>query len=167
MILLMANRKYSDIEKSYRLYRKLKYKGYRVLFQDFKDINYLYFKFLSDKFIKGDGVSLPFNMGHISILGYKTRKKVNDKIVNTYSINWNKTKLLRDQCEECKNRKDLVYNNNLHSNGITYKIKWSKFKSRIKNRSLYVFRAIRGNKRLIKDLIKLENKQYLMARRVD
>lgn len=127
--------------------------------KQYKEINYLYFKFLTSKVLEGEGVSLPNRMGTLKILGRKPRIRFekdefgNKKIVGL-APNWKKTKELWSKNEEARKEKRMVYFTNEETGGVIYKWFWSKRNILVKNKTLYSLRMTRTNKRAVKPMIK-------------
>ena len=70
------------------------------------------------------------------------------------SPNWVKTKELWKSSEDARNRKQLVYNTNEHSDNLRYKFIWSKKRSVVENKTLYTLTMTRANKRELSKRIK-------------
>ena len=113
------------------------------------------------KVFTGDEIVLPAKMGVLKVVGHKQKVRFdeNDKVVGL-SPNWKKTKVLWESCEDCKNRKQLIYNTNEHTDGIRYKFLWSKNRILITNKTLYSLRMTRENKREIWKHI-MEGQEYI------
>ena len=80
------------------------------------------------------------------------------------SPNWKKTKELYDRCPECKEKRQIVYNMNEHSDGIRYSFNWGLRNVMLKNKSYYVLKMTRANKRDLYRSI-LSGKEYELIRR--
>ena len=100
-------------------------------------------------------------LGTFSIVGKKIKVSFNEHGVPNLAPNWKETKELWNECEECREKKQIVYHTNSHSGGIRYRLHWSKKKSLIRNKTLYSFRLTRDNKRRINADI-LKGKEYFI-----
>jgi hypothetical protein len=75
--------------------------------------------------------------------------------------NWAKTKELWDKNPEAKATKKIVYCLNEETDGVVYKLHWSKNRVPIENKLYYNFILTRANKRAIHQSIK-QGKEYLI-----
>lgn len=131
------------------------YKYYKQDNQDPVDIKIYvdlcnnYNKFLSDKILQGEEVTLPERLGTMQIVGKKQKVKFDENGKPNLAPDWVKTKELWQNCEECKQEKKLVYHLNSNTDGVRFKLHWSKKNCIIKNKSLYSFQLTRTNKRNI------------------
>lgn len=114
----------------------------------------LYMKFLFAKVLDGEEVTLPSRLGSMFITGTKKKLKFDVNGVPLLPPNWGKTKELWDRNPEAKLNKKLVYCINEETDGIVYKLHWSKNRVYIENKSLYSLRITRDNKRAIHKRIK-------------
>jgi len=94
--------------------------------EELKTLLSLYNDVVGEKLLDGSTVVLPNGLGKLVIEGNKPKVKVEQGKVKGLSIDHKKTKELWADCEECKERKQLVYHENLHSDGYIYRIKWKK-----------------------------------------
>ena len=127
----------------------------------FKGIVQLFFIFLLKKIFDGDEVTLPARMGTLFIRGTKEKPRLEGNEIKGLSINWGKTKALRNSCPEAMEKRTRVYNTNEHSSGIRYKFIWSKSRVLVQFKSVYSFRMIRSYKRELSRLIINEKKEYI------
>ena len=125
------------IRDSYKLYRANNKNC--IGREDYVHLCNEYNKFLINKVLDGNEVTLPLRMGTLSIIGKKEKVRLKDDGTPTLSPNWPKTKKLWERCEECKEKKQLIYNTNEHSNGVRYKIIWSTKNVLVRYVSLYSF----------------------------
>jgi len=131
---------------------------------DIKTYIYLankYNKFLVNKVIEGEQITLPSRMGRLYILGKKQNLRF-DKEGNVKGLapDWVKTKKLWDSNPKAKEKKQLLYHTNEHSSNIRYKFLWSKERVLVTNKSLYALRMTRENKRKIHKEI-MKGKEYV------
>lgn len=128
---------------------------------EFIDINRRFNKFLMKKVQEGHEVTFPQRLGFLRITGKKQKAKIDDNgNISGLSPNWRKTKELWDSCEECKEKKQLVYNTNEHSSGVRYRYTWSKNRSFVQNKLLYTLVMSRENKREVHRRV-LEGQEYV------
>ncbi len=115
-------------------------KEYRKLIRGFGE-------FIVDELLNGKEIILPENTGKFEIVGKKIKPIFADGNLYGLSPNWPGTKKLWDSNPEAKKKKTILYHFNEHSNGIRYKVKWSKPITGSYNKMLYTFRTARGFKR--------------------
>lgn len=133
------------MEDSYKLYKKNNKKG--VSYKVYRDIFTLYIKYLVDKLMKGETVTLPERMGALEFVGKKMKPKLDENgNITGLSPDWQKTNELWNRCPECKERKELVFFFNENTQGIRYRIKWSKKRVFVENKEFYTFKLSIGNK---------------------
>jgi len=119
-----------------------------------------YNKFLTDKVLNGDEVTLPARMGTLSIIGKKQKVRF-DSEGNVVGLapDWVKTKQLWESNPEAKKEKKRVFHTNSHTDNTRYRFLWSKCRVLVENKTLYSLRMTRDNKRAVHSKIK-EGKQY-------
>ena len=149
------------IKDSYEYYKKKEDKDF-VDYKTYKTISFSYNKFLIEKVLEGEEVTLPNRLGSLYIAGKKLKIKF-DKDNNPIGLppNWVKTKKLWESSPEAKKKKQLVYCTNDHSDGIRYRYMWSKYRVFAENKMLYSLLLSRTNKRLLYKNI-LNNKDYTL-----
>lgn len=113
----------------------------------YREVAEAYSEFLMDKILKGDEVGLPGRLGTLCITGKKQKVKF-DKNGNAVGLapDWKATKALWEKSPEAKAAKKLVYHTNADTDGIRYKLHWSKRKVFIPYKNLYNFRLTKQNK---------------------
>jgi hypothetical protein len=142
----------SNIRDSYKLYKKI--------CENIIDIkNYIYIsndynKFLIEKLLTGDQITLPGKMGTLMITGKKIKITFNEQGQPNLAPDWVKTKELWDRNPEAKAQRKKLYHTNEHTNGVIYSAVWGKNKIAIENKRLYSLQLVRTNKRLIHSAIK-------------
>lgn len=120
-----------------------------------------YNKFLMNKVFEGNEITLPSRLGTLSIIGKKQKISFDENgKVKGLAPDWVKTKQLWDSNESAKERKQIVYHTNSHTDNTRYKFFWSKQRILIQNKILYALKMTRDNKRKVHFLIK-EGKQYI------
>jgi len=131
-----------------------------VTHSEFTAINFGFMKFIVEKLLNGEKLSLPCNTGKIEIVGNKIKPKLlPDGRMMGVAPDWVGTKKLRESNPEAKEKRVVLYHFNEHSNGIRYKFRWYKLTSGMRHRSLYAFKFSRPNKRALWKKI-LEGKEY-------
>lgn len=148
-----------NIRQSYKLYKNSVENPTDV--KTYIEIANEYNKFLMERILDGEEVTLPAKMGVMSIIGCRTKVKFNDNGNPNLPPDWVKTKLLWENNQEAKEAKKIIFQLNEHSDGIRYKILWSKNRVPIENKTLYGLRMTRTNKRLIHKAI-LEGKEFFI-----
>lgn len=124
-------------------------------------------KFIVKNVLDGNQCVLPSRLGTLSIIGNKVKVKIDSQgKIKNLAPDWVKTKKLWDSNPAYKIEKRLVYHLNENTNGVRYKILWSKSGVLVENKTLYSFIACRAFKREIHKRIKngqeymLNNKNY-------
>ena len=106
-------------------------------------------------------MTLPARLGTLFIQGVKKSLKFNRDGIPLLPPNWAATKRLWENNPEAKATKKIVYCLNEDTDGIVYKLHWSKNRVPIENKIYYNFILTRNNKRAIHQQIK-EGKEYLI-----
>lgn len=128
-----------------------------------KEINDL----VINQLYEGRTLRLPY-LGTLSIIKYKINVKLDENgelNLRNYPVNYKKTwelwfsKYPDLSVEEIRKIKDkpLVYEENKHTNGYKHKFKWSRTKSRVKNKTQYGFFTVRKYNRKLNELLKDPN----------
>lgn len=75
--------------------------------------------------------NIPNDMGTLSITKKKTKSYIDDtgKLRHNFPVDWGKTIKLWKENMEAKERKQLVYHENQHSDGFRYRFKWNKYEN--------------------------------------
>jgi hypothetical protein len=149
-----------NIRDSYREYKKsvdnpVDIKTYISIANNFNN-------FLMDKILDGFEVVLPARLGVMSIIGTKQKIKFDNNGDPILPPDWVKTKKLWEKNPEAKEKKQKVYHTNDHTNGVRYKLLWSKLRVLVENKNLYSFRLTRTHKRSINHKIVNEGKEYFV-----
>lgn len=129
--------------------------------KEFLKISEKYIQFLMSKILKGEEITLPARLGTFFIQGTKRPLKFNKDGIPLLPPNWAKTKQLWEKNPEAKQTKKIVYCLNEETDGVTYKLVWSKNRVPIENKVYYNFILTRANKRAISSFIK-QGKEYLI-----
>ena len=152
---------HKSLSDSYSLYRSKSKEIGCVSKSDYIKIACLFIQFMMHKVIHdGDEIILPFKTGKLSVIGMKQKLKIDSEgNVSGLSPNWKKTKELYDRCEECREKRQIVYNTNEHSDGIRYKFNWSLAGVLLLNKNFYNLKFTRANKRELSNAI-MNGKEY-------
>lgn len=150
-------RYYKNLTDSYKLYRdrhKIKVATKDATYpvvnkSDYVKIASAFMKYIMYRVIHhSDTVILPFKTGLLNVVGRKQKITFDeDGNVQGLSPNWKKTKELYDRCPECKEKKQIVYNMNEHTDGVRYAFNWGLRNVNLKNKAFYVLKMTRANKR--------------------
>lgn len=107
---------------------------------------------------------LPYLGFEIILKKQKRVPRIKDgKLINNIPPDWKATKELWEKDEEAKEKKLLVRYDNYHTSNYIYRIYFKKFKSKIRNKSLFKFQPNRSFKRQLSARIKDPNKDNLNA----
>jgi len=120
-----------------------------------------YMEFLIQKVLEGEEVTMPARLGTLFIQGVKKNLKFNKDGIPLLPPNWAATKKLWDSNPDAKATKKIVYCLNEETDGVVYKLHWSKNRVPIENKLYYNFILTRANKRAIHQKIK-QGKEYLI-----
>ena len=132
-----------------------------VTIKEFIPIANGYMEFLMEKVLEGEEVTLPARLGTLLIQGTVKKLKFTKQGVPMLPPNWAETKKLWEKDPNAKATKKIVYCLNEETNGVVYKILWSKNRVPIENKLYYTLRITRANKRAIHNLIK-SGKEYII-----
>jgi len=148
------------ITDAYKLYRRevKNPKNERI----FKLVTEEFNKFLFRKLIEGEEVSLFERLGRLVIAGRKTKPRIdpNTGYVKGLAPDWKETKKLWESNPKAKEQKELVYYFNEHTNGVRYRLHWTKQKVYIRNKDFYMFRLTRDNKQEVHNAIN-KGREYI------
>ena len=152
-------KKNSTSQECYYLYRKTVENP--VSLSEFRQIVGEYHKFLINKILEGEKVTLPNRLGTLEIKGRKQKVKFDEEgKIRGLAPDWVETKKLWGSNSEAKAKKQLVYHTNAHTDGIRYRFCWSKDRVLITNKTLYSLIISRPNKRAVHKLI-TEGQEYI------
>jgi hypothetical protein len=150
-----------NIRSSHKLYLENTGSKTPVDIKTYISIANEYMKFLCEKVLEGEEVTLPARLGTLRIKGSKRAMRFNAEGVPILPPNWAKTKKLRESNPEAMAQRKVVYCTNEETNGVVYKFAWSKNRVPIENKLLYALRMTRNNKRNVHKSI-LSGKEYLI-----
>jgi hypothetical protein len=148
-----------NIRSSYKLYKKQVETSIEQ--KEFLQIANGYMEFLIQKVLEGEEITMPARLGTLFIQGVKKKLKYNRDGVPLLPPNWAATKKLWDSNPDAKATKKIVYCLNEETDGVVYKLHWSKNRVPIENKLYYNFILTRANKRAIHQQIK-QGKEYLI-----
>lgn len=144
---------HKNLRDSYKFYKTESVNPVDV--KMYLDIVHGHLKFIVDKVMQGEEVTLPSRFGTLSIIGKKQNIRFDEQgNVQGLAPDWVRTKELWDRNEEAKNNKQLVYCTNEHTSNIRYKFLWSKMRVLVTNKTLYALKMTRTNKREVSNRVK-------------
>ena len=146
-----------NIRDSYKSYKKSSTNPVGI--NTYIELTTGFIRHLISFIFNGDEVVFPARLGTFSVLGKKQKLRIENNQIKGLSPNWVKTKELWKSSEDARNRKQLVYNTNEHSDNLRYKFIWSKKRSVVENKTLYTLTMTRANKRELSKRIK-EGQEY-------
>lgn len=105
---------------------------------------------------------MPYRLGRLRIRKYKPKVRMRDDgSLNKSRLrpDWNQTRQLWERSKEAKEKKQLVYHTNKHTNGYQHRFFWEKRTSNIPNHSAYSFLPCRNNKRTLAKVLTDEDSE--------
>lgn len=148
-----------NIRSSYKTYRESV--STPIEEKQYLEIANGYMEFLIQKVLEGEEVTMPARLGTLFIQGVKKNLKFNKDGIPLLPPNWAATKKLWDSNPDARATKKIVYCLNEETDGVVYKLHWSKNRVPIENKLYYNFILTRANKRAIHQEIK-QGKEYLI-----
>lgn len=148
-----------NIRSSYKTYKETV--STPVEEKQYLEIANGYIEFLIQKVLEGEEVTMPARLGTLFIQGVKKNLKFNKDGIPLLPPNWAATKKLWDSNPDAKATKKIVYCLNEETDGVVYKLHWSKNRVPIENKLYYNFILTRSNKRAIHQQIK-QGKEYII-----
>lgn len=148
------------MKDAYRLYKKeltntVGRNTFMQLVSGFND-------FVRNKIIEGHHVSFPEKVGSMYIMGSPVHPKVDEwGKIRGLSVDWKATKEMWSRDPQKKEEKKVIYHFNEHTNGIRYRVRWSKKRMFIRNRDFYMFFFTRGNRKFVNRCI-MSGKSYIV-----
>lgn len=146
-----------------RYYRNKYKKSERPDISVFRDLVNSYHKFIRNKIIEGHQVVLPQYCGALWIVGKKDNprkaKNVETNLLLGIVPNWAETLKLWKRDPEAKAKKKIIYCDNLHTDGVRYKISWLRKNARNGNIMFYFFRPCKEFRRSVHKRI-MEGAEY-------
>lgn len=120
-------------------------------------------KHIIDLIFDNNEVKLPEKMGTISVKGKKIITEFDEELgrISNQAPDYGETKKLWARCPECKERKQMVYHLNEHTNGVRYRFFWSRERMIVENKLFYTMVFTRTNKRNLSHLIKGGTEFYI------
>ena len=153
----------NNIFESYRYYRK-DGGSLKINRSVFCKIVNEFNKHIMEHVFNGDEVKLPEKMGTLYVVGKKVVPKFDEELgrINNQAVDYGETNKLWAKCPECKERKEVIYHFNEHTEHVRYKFFWSKERMIVKNKTFYTMVFTRSNKRHLSQLIQ-NGKEYYVA----
>jgi hypothetical protein len=148
-----------NIRSSYKRYSKEVETPVEI--NEFISVANGYMEFLMQKVREGEEITMPARLGTLFIQGTKKKLKFNKDGIPLLPPNWAETKKLWNKNPEAKQTKKIVYCLNEETNGVVYKVSWSKNRVPVENKVYYNLILTRNNKRAIHNTIK-QGKEYLI-----
>lgn len=106
-----------------------------------------FIKFIVDLLVQGETIKLPERLGLLSYIGRKTRPRLEDGKIKGLAPDWKNTLQLWKEDPKAKEEKKILYLFNERTNGVRYKMVWSKRHVFLSNKDFYTFVLSRDNKR--------------------
>lgn len=149
---------HKNLRDSYKYYKKDSLNPVDI--KMYLDIVHGHMKFMIEKVVDGEEITLPARFGNLSITGKKQVIRYDEEgNVQGLAPDWVKTKELWDRNPVSKENKQLVYCTNEHTSGIRYRFFWSKLRVLVTNKTLYALKMTRTNKREVSNRVK-NGKEY-------
>lgn len=121
----------------------------------------LYLRFFIQELSTGVQVKIPAGLGSFKFVGRKQKIHLDEHgEITGAPVDWGATNKLWIENQTAKQRKQLVYCLNEHTNGYIYKIRWSYKRAYGKYKLLYVFRPSRKLKVRFAKLLKENVYEY-------
>ena len=120
-------------------------------------------KHIMDLVLEGNEVKLPERLGVISVRGKKIETKFDEELgrISNQSIDFGETNKMWKKHPELKEKKQVVYHLNEHTNGVRYKYFWSRDRVLVENKMFYTMIFTRANKRRVSALIQGGKEYYI------
>lgn len=137
------------LQDMYKVYVKEYPEGslYFITYREYRDITTMYLKHLvSQMLYKSQTVTLPFRLGTLSVV----KSKPNYKSLKNMAVDWFTSKKLSKKVKEF----------NEHSNGFVYRFHWDRSHCILDNKTTYMFKPARANKREVARLVKSRENDY-------
>lgn len=152
-------RNFYNIRDSYVVYENMSDRPISI--NQYIEICKRFMKFLFSELLDKGEITIPERLGKLLIFGKKIKVVIEDNQIKGLAPDWAETKKLWEKDLEARQNKQLVYHFNEDTNGVRYKIFWSKNRVLVSNKTLYNLRMTRTNKRTLASLVK-EGKEYLI-----
>jgi len=147
----MKKRKTLTIVDAYKKFedKSIPYQEYAKILEDF-------FKFIIQQVFKSYEVKLPERFGTLQMVGTRIKPTINKEtgeIGRGLAPDWKTTKKFWENNPIAKEKKEVIYFLNEHTQRVRYRVHWSKRHIYHENKELYTFRLSRANRRTVKPLI--------------
>lgn len=151
-----------NIRDSYKWYKE-NHVHPRVDIKVYMHIVTGFMKFLGEKILDGFQVKLGGgdSLGTLAVVGKRPKVRFEGDKIMGLAPDWSATKKMWAEFPELKEKKQLVFYTNDHTNGIRYNLVWWKTGMKIGNKYLYTFVFCKPMKRALSKLLR-EGKEYLV-----
>lgn len=120
---------------------------YYLTYSEYKDITTMFLKHLANQLVyKSLTINLPFRLGKLVVI----KRKPEYKSLKNMTMDWVKAKQLNKQVR--------LFNE--HSHGFVYRFYWDRTTSMVQQKSKYMFKPTRTNKREVARLVKTKQNDY-------
>ena len=131
--------------------------------KDFCKITNEFNKHIIGLVFEGHEVKLPERLGVISVKGKKIKTEFDEELgrISNQAIDFGETNKMWAKNPELKEKKQMVYHLNEHSDGVRYRFFWSRDRVLVENKLFYTMVFTRTNKRNLSQLIKKGKELYI------
>lgn len=151
-----------NILDTYEMYKENVSKERRFSKMEYYKVVKKFLMYMSDKLIDIGILKLPKNLGVLQIMGDDIKIRIDKKTGKMKgAIDWNSTKKLWEECEECKRNRQLVFFTNDSEGFKIYKVMWFNKTNNLINKRLYRFKASTSLKKKLTKRIKSGDFAYL------
>jgi len=151
-----------NIMDTYSRYKESVPKELRVNKVEYYKVIRTFLKYMSEKLIDIGLLKLPSDLGVLQIMGDNIKINIDKETGKVKgAVDWNETKKLWKECEECKKNKQLVFYTNDLTGFKVYKIFWFTTTNKLVNKSFYRFKACLPLRKKLAKHIKNGNFTYL------
>lgn len=148
------------IRQSYQLYKEEVENPVKV--DEYIAINEEFMEFIVNRLLDGHMIKLPEGLGTLEFVGKKIKPVLDENgNIKGLSPNWGATNKYWKENPQAKERKEVIYHFNEHTNGVRYKMYWSKKHVFIQNKDFYSFVLSRENKHKFNNAI-LNGSEFLI-----
>lgn len=124
-----------------------KYSGRAIPYSEYYKLIDDFMKFIADEIVvHGKNVKLPAGCGRLFIMGKHIKPKFEDGELVGMAPDWKRTMELWNKDAKAKKERKIVYFFNEHSNGVRYRVQWTKGLIG-KTKEFYMFILSRPNKK--------------------
>lgn len=118
---------------------------------------------MRDLILEGHEVKIPERLGTITVRGRKIETEFDEELgrISNQCIDFGETNKMWAKYPELKQKKQMVYHLNEHTNGVRYRYFWSRDRVLVENKLFYTMVLTRANKRKLSALIKGGKEYYI------